>query len=527
MKLDRLLLAGVMAAGLVACESGGVTLNVSTVDNSVDNSTSTGGGDNGNNPCASYTDPQTNAVRRGTFDGQNCTYGPEFVGVNNPLRANVTIPFISGVHIFQDALFVGESVSSGRAPQEGEGPTLTIQAGNRIAFLDAADYVLINRGAKIVADGSPTAPIIFSGYTDLVTRTAGPEDVQLWGGIVINGNGITNNCSDAERANNQCHVESEGQPSYYGGDNNAESSGVLRYVIVKHAGFEVAPDDELNGITFNAVGSGTVVENLQIYAAYDDGVEMFGGAVNIKNLVVMYARDDSLDFSDGWVGTVENALVIHAANDGNHCIELDNIGAARSSLGASMVTPPVTLGTVRNMTCILSNNIGGTHGNSIGVITRQGGRLVLENSIIYGGYATAILGRTSNQGYRFASTESIQFAVAGESRVNNTIFAMQNPGPGTLAPVNGDAVTTWLTGGGAYTFNTGNKLITDPASANVSLLQPGTFFTAGTLRDADGNPIALPPGEQIGAVRANADWTSPWAYGIRAGNRGQPLWFQQ
>ena len=86
--------------------------------------------------------------------------------------------------------------------------------------------------------------------------------MQLWGGIVINGHGITNNCTDVQRTNNDCHVEAEGRPSYYGGNDNADNSGVLRYVVVKHPGFEVAPGDELNGVTFNAVGSGTVVENL-------------------------------------------------------------------------------------------------------------------------------------------------------------------------------------------------------------------------------------------------------------------------
>ena len=103
----------------------------------------------------------------------------------------------------------------------------------------------------------------------------------------------------------------------------------LRYVVLKHTGFEVAPGDELNGITFNAVGSGTVVENVEVYSGYDDGVEFFGGAVNVTNLVAMYIRDDSIDFSDGYVGTVKNALVIHPPQNGNRCIEGDNIAETR------------------------------------------------------------------------------------------------------------------------------------------------------------------------------------------------------
>jgi hypothetical protein len=532
MRAHALLWASLVVVGLAGCESGGVNLNVSTVDNSVDNSTSTGGGSD--NPCANYTDPTTSTVRRGSFDGTNCTYAASFVGTTNPLRVNLTIPFISGVHIFQDSLFVGENVSTGPAPAGGTGPVLTIEAGNTLAFSNAANYVRINRGSQIVAQGSPTAPIIFTGFTDAVTGTAGAEDVQLWGGLVINGNGITNNCSDAERAANQCHVVSEGQPSNYGGNNNTESSGTLRYVIVKHAGFEVAPDDELNGITFNAVGSGTVVENIQIYSAYDDGMEFFGGAVNVDNVVLMYVRDDSLDFSDGYVGTISNALVIQQAQDGNSCIELDNIGSSRSDLGQPFNLPPVTAPTVSNMTCIMSRRQGGTHGASQGVIVRQGGRLNLVDSILDTRYAITVLSRasaTDTPCYRIQSTTGLTDAVAGLSTMDDTIINCPNPAPGAFA--NGDTLLSWIAGANPsaaaqnYSFNSDNTVITDAGNANVSLLTTGTFFTAGTLTNAAAAPIVISPASGlVGAVRSNDDWTSPWAFGIRPSNRQQALWFE-
>ena len=310
MNTTRFAAAVLTALAIAGCEGGGVDLNVSTTDNSTDNSTSGGNGGGSTNPCASYTPPNSNEVRIGTFDGTNCAYSAAFVGKTNPMLVDLTIPFISGVHIFQDSLFVGQDVSSG-APAGGEGPTLTIAAGSRLAFSTSADYVLINRGSQIIANGSASAPITFTAFGDVVSDTAGANDVSLWGGLVINGNGITNNCTDDERANDLCHVESEGQPSNYGGNDNADNSGVLRYVIIKHTGFEVAPGDELNGITFNAVGSGTTVENVQVYSTYDDGLEFFGGAVNVSKAIVLYARDDALDFSDGYAGTISEALVIH------------------------------------------------------------------------------------------------------------------------------------------------------------------------------------------------------------------------
>ena len=115
MNMTRLLLAGLAIVVVTACDSGGVDLNVATTDNSVDNSTSNSGGGS-TNPCASYTVGGATEVRQGTFDGRNCVYNSAFVGKSNPLTTDLTIPFISGVHIFQDSLFVGRDVSSGAAP---------------------------------------------------------------------------------------------------------------------------------------------------------------------------------------------------------------------------------------------------------------------------------------------------------------------------------------------------------------------------------------------------------------------------
>ncbi len=527
MKTIRWGLAALALVGLAACEGGGVDLNVANTDNSVDNSSSGGGGDS-TNPCASYTPSGSLEAIRGSFDGTNCVYSSAFVGAANPILVDLTIPFITGVHIFQDSLFVGENVNTGAAPAEGEGPTLTIEAGNTLVFQDAFDYVLINRGSQIVANGSPTAPITFTSFTDAISDTAGANDVQQWGGVVINGNGITNNCSDAERAADQCHVVTEGQPSNYGGDNNAESSGSLQYVIVKHTGFEVAPGDELNGITFNAVGSGTVVENVQVYSTYDDGLEFFGGAVNVTNAVILYARDDSLDFSDGYAGTIQNALAIHFNGDGNRCIELDNVGESRSDVGVPLDTAPLTRPTVANLTCITGNTDVNTHGDSEGPLVRQGGQLVLTNSIIYGGYGTALNGVTSNECYEVESDVSLDFAATGSFEASDNVIACEESVKGTLA--NGDALTEWLLGanpstnGANYSFNAGNFIIADPANANVQVLVPGTYFTAPAIVDETGTTIVADASD-LGAVQEGDDWTAPWAFGLRSSNADKPLWF--
>jgi hypothetical protein len=534
MNVTRLVLLGIASIGLAACDGGGVELKVQTVDNSVDNSqTTTGGGSN--NPCASYTVAGTTEVRQGTFDGRNCIYSSAFVGKNNPLTNDLSIPFISGVHIFQDSLFVGQNVSSGAAPTGGSGPKLTIAAGNTLAFSTSADYMLINRGSQIIARGSPAAPITLTAFSDAVTNTAGANDVQLWGGLVINGNGITNNCSDAERQNNQCHVTAEGQPSNYGGSDNSESSGVLQYLIVKHSGFEVAPGDELNGITFNAVGAGTTVENVQVYSTYDDGLEFFGGAVDVSNVIVLYARDDSLDYSDGYVGTIENALVIHWKTDGNRCIEGDNVGESRSNAGAPLDTAPLTQPVIRGLTCITSNQDqatdGGTHGDSEGPLGRQGAKLRIEDSIVYAGYGRAKgVMKNSNECLEIESSVSLGFAASGESTFKESVIVCEEAVKGTLG--NGDPLLEWAQGrnpstnGANYSFNAGNTIITDSSDPDVVILEAGSFYTAAVLKDASGATIDRPASAgPLGAVRRSDDWTAPWAFGLRSGNADEPLWF--
>jgi hypothetical protein len=538
-----------LATALAACSSGDITL----APTNVDNSTGGGGGSGGaTNPCAAYM--VGGAERRGAFDGTNCTYDAAFVSDSSPLTVDLTIPFFSGVHIFQASLFVGQDVSSGAAPASGTGPTLTVQAGSRVAFTDSGDYLLVNRGSRIIADGSPAAPITFTGFADAVTGTAGPYDVQLWGGIVINGHGITNNCTDAQRTNNDCHVEAEGRPSYSGGNDNADNSGILRYVVVKHAGFEVAPGDELNGVSFNAVGSGTIVDNLQVYSAYDDGIEFFGGAVNVSNFVALYVRDDSIDFSDGYVGTINNALVIHSPTDGNRCIEGDNVASTRLAGGASQT--PLTRPTIRHMTCIPSNFDVGTHGDSEGSVIRYGARMVLTDSIIDGGRATARFGRASNECFeldRDLSDDTSIGARLGESTLNRTVIACQEAYvsgtadniAGTGTP--GDTGLQWInnTDTTPYAFNTFNSVITDPANANVQVLQPATFFsvdlngvatapTLATVTITDAAAVTVTIGSTtdpvtdgyIGAVRSTANWTAPWTFGLNAGNRSVTPWWE-
>ena len=185
--------------------------------------------------------------------------------------------------------------------------TLTIEAGTVVKFTPRPDLgnpsaLVIARGGKIIAQGTATAPIIFTAESDDVTKPTdlGPKDNALWGGLVILGKGIT-------QKNGNAIVNVEGIPTteprgVYGGTDNTDNSGILKYVSIRHGGRLLASGSELNGLTLGGVGSGTTLEYIEIYANSDDGIEFFGGAPNLKYAVVAFAEDDSYDWDEVYTG---------------------------------------------------------------------------------------------------------------------------------------------------------------------------------------------------------------------------------
>jgi len=459
------------------------------------------------NPCASYT--VGGVTRQGQVDGDNCVYSSLFVSEDSPLTVDLTIPLIDGIHIFEATLQVGEDVDTGTP---SVGPTLTIDAGNTLVWTNKDDYLLVTRGSTIQANGTSTSPITLTGYEDAVSGTAAFDDVQLWGGVVINGKGITNKCSDDQRANNTCHIQSEGKPSHYGGDDNADNSGTLRYVVMKHSGSEAAPGDELNGLTLNAVGSGTTIENIQVYSTYDDGVEFFGGAVSVTNLIALYVNDDSIDYADGWVGTVTNALIIHHRDNGNRCIEADNQGSVFDA-------QPNTNGTINNMTCITSGSDSaeggglGTHGDSEGVLLRRGVMSTINNSIVVDLYANEE-GANGNECLELDDSETRTHAENGATTINSTIIACDEVGKDSLS--NGTSVAEWFASGTNNVAIQGDGGDTT-VDSDIQILTG--FYTATEFIDADGNSFTVTPvngASHIGAVTRANDWTQGWTICLRA-----------
>ncbi|WP_133490547.1 hypothetical protein [Alcanivorax sp. 24] len=196
------------------------------------------------------------------------------------------------------------------------GVRLTIEPGTRI--LGRADSALVvTRGARLHAAGREDAPIVFTSIQPEGKRTAGD-----WGGLVLLGDAPVNQ-PDA-----QIEGIDAGDPlGAYGGQNPQGSCGVLEYARIEFAGFEVYANNELNGLTLGGCGSGTIVRHVQVHRPLDDGVEVFGGNVDLRHIVITGAGDDGLDWDLGWRGRVQFLVVQPHQDTGDNAFEADNNGA--------------------------------------------------------------------------------------------------------------------------------------------------------------------------------------------------------
>ncbi len=185
-----------------------------------------------------------------------------------------------------------------------DGTTLTIPAGTTLYGSTPSSYLAINAGAKIDAQGTADSPIIFTSAEDYNGQST--KDAQgEWGGLTIIGKAPIHGGTKTYEAGTQVG----------GGNDSADDSGTLKYVIIKHSGYEVETDKELNGLSLLAVGSGTDISDIAVIGGADDGIEIWGGTVNLKNVYVYNAADDSLDTDSGYVGTIDNAVVVQKVVD--------------------------------------------------------------------------------------------------------------------------------------------------------------------------------------------------------------------
>lgn len=207
------------------------------------------------------------------------------------------------------------------------GVTLTIEPGVIIKAEAGsgsnASALLIARGATLMAEGTASEPIIFTSIADdiepgeIASPNLDPTLDGLWGGLLVLGNAPIS--ADAEAVQIE-GIPASDQNGLYGGTLATDNSGVLKYISIRHGGANIGEGNEINGLTLGGVGSGTVIENIEIVSNQDDGIEWFGGAVSVSNVIVWNTGDDAIDTDQAWSGTLDNFAII---NPGDECFELD------------------------------------------------------------------------------------------------------------------------------------------------------------------------------------------------------------
>lgn len=350
------------------------------------------------------------------------------------------------------------------------GVTLTIEAGTTIHTANdgTTPFLSIKQGGMINACGTSDSPIIFTP----ASSTPMPGD---WGGIILNGYATINSGTTAE---------GEGGTGTYGGTNDTDNSGLLCYVRVEYAGKILGTNNELNGFSFNGVGSGTSVHHLQAYRGSDDGFEFFGGTVSIKHCVSTGNQDDSFDWTQGWRGNAQFLIVEQNTDAGDRGFEGDNNSSNNNAT-------PVSNPTICNVTLL---------GVDDGDATNQGMKLRVGTK---GSFYNCIVTGFPKRGIQVEHDITIDNMNNQSLLVKNSIIDNIKPFVFTSSAGNDTTVTNMFNQAG---FN--NSTATDGSistflngyigTSSTNAFDPttlGSWFDAATF---------------IGAVQSGNDWTSGW-----------------
>lgn len=383
---------------------------------------------------------------------------------------------------------ISGKVQVGTGRNTGAG-VLTIEPGTQLQGSGGAiDYLVVQAGSKMYANGTAAAPVVFTAPRDV------PGD---WAGLVIAGNAVNNSCVGTA----PCAFEADTDVKFGGRDtpggnltaDNADSSGALRYTQVRYAGKEIRPNEELNSITLLGVGNGTVIDHVQVHAGKDDGFEMFGGSVNLRYVVGTAVEDDCLDFAEGYTGKIQFAYckqTTTASADSNG-LESDNKPNAFDLL-------PRTQPVVSNVTFI-----GATTGNE-GLRIRRGSGGNFFN-IVATGFAQECLNFNDNATFTASGTVA--------APASTGLLTMRGSALGCTINFEDSAADPFLVSAW-YRAQTGNS---DGSAAALGL--NGRFPAANSILLGTG--VAVPNDSFFETVSykgafesAAADWTQGWTYSV-------------
>lgn len=395
--------------------------------------------------------------------------------------------------ILDAPVFIGDDSATDTA-------TITIQAGTTIYGRGGTppSMLVIRRGSRILADGTAQQPIVFTSNQPAGQRAPGD-----WGGLIINGRAPVNNMGPGGTL-----PVGEGGSGQYGGTDPNDDSGVLRYVRVEFAGHVFTSDDELNGIAFQGVGRGTVVDYIQVHRNADDGVEFFGGTVDVKHVLVTGALDDSFDWTYGWQGRAQFVVLQQWDGGADMGVEADNNETSND-------LAPRSHARISNMTIV---GPAGTAGQSAtGLLLRRGTAANVANSIVMEMNGAGLdVDQNATWNHAYSDAPGSYTVLSGNLTVRNCIFF--NNGASGSTHFRDDAGEPQLDSVFSGQQSPANQVGVDPQ------LGAPTSQSAPNFRPAAGGPAVqgvtwhdlgdpfFTPVTFIGAMGPNQadDWTVGW-----------------
>ncbi len=248
------------------------------------------------------------------------------------ISSALSLPKVAGVaYEINGRVDVGVDIGGAGTAPGGIATQLTIAAGS-LVYANTTnadnDFLVVNRGSKLFAEGTETQPIIFTAQANL-TGGVTDESQGLWGGVILAGRAPVSNCNTTVAGGSAaCENVVEGtSTALYGGATPTDNSGTIRYVQIRYSGTVISPNNELQGLTLGGTGSGTTIDHVQIHNSSDDGIEIFGGRTNLRYLALTGADDDGLDTDVGWQGFVQFVLAIQKPTNttgDNYSTEIDS-----------------------------------------------------------------------------------------------------------------------------------------------------------------------------------------------------------
>ncbi len=403
----------------------------------------------------------------------------------------------SNVYFLRGGVFVGDDVNQ---------TILTIEPGTVIKGERAyAGFLCVRRHSKIIADGTESQPITFTSDQSVGQQARGD-----WGGIIINGLAHVNLTGGVGQG--------EGGTGPYGGGpnyNDADNSGTLRYVRVAYGGYPITPEDELNGIAFQGVGNGTIIDYVQVLMGGDDGIEMFGGAVNLRHCFSAGNLDDQFDWTFGWNGKAQFLVCQEYGDVGDHGFECDNNEFNYSAL-------PRSNPTIYNITWVGDIN---PVGNPIGLLLRRGTAATIKNAIVMNFEDCGI---DIDDAATFANAwDTTTQSLNGQLVVDYSIFY----GNGDIAQLGetgtqNEANFPFTSPQFIQTLNPNNRFTSPTLTAPTDTLNPDFRPQAGSIAWTGYTQPPVDPFfstvDYVGAF-GNTDWTAGWRLTPTQGIVVQPL----